>query len=147
LVPEAPLTLIPRSAPELPAAILREALTRAPMVGREAELAALERRLAAAFRGEGGVVLLAGEPGIGKTRLAAEACALARQRGVRVLIGRCEEQGTAPYQPVAEALRGYLGSLTAAQAEALLPPPVAGELVRLVPRLAETGREVPPGGA
>ena len=133
--------------PELPAAVLREALARAPLVGREAERAALERRLAAAFRGQGGVVLLAGEPGIGKTRLATEACARARQRGVRVLIGRCEEHGAAPYQPVAAALRGYLGSLTAAQAEALLPPPVAAELVRLVPRLAETVKEVPPAGA
>jgi transcriptional regulator with AAA-type ATPase domain len=51
-----------------------------PFVGREAELAALTADLDAAVAGRGGVVLLAGEPGIGKTRLAEELAAQARAR-------------------------------------------------------------------
>jgi DNA-binding SARP family transcriptional activator len=141
-----PSPLAPRSSPELPAAVLQEALTWSPMVGREGELAALERRLAAAEAGRGSTCLLAGEPGIGKTRLATEAGALARQRGFRVLDGRCDEDGAAPYQPFVEALRAYLDRASPTQAAAVLPLPVAAELVRLVPRLAETVTELPPVG-
>ena len=158
LAPEAPPTLIPHpsslippTAPELPAALLREALTRAPVVGREAELAVLARRLAAAREGRGSVCLLAGEPGIGKTRLATEASALARRHGFQVLTGHCDEAGAVPYQPFAEALRAYLHRASPAQAQEALPPPVATELVRLVPRLAEGVAGVrplaPTGGA
>jgi predicted ATPase len=62
-----------------------------PFVGREAELAALTADLEAALAGRGGMVLLAGEPGIGKTRLAEELAAQARARGALVLWGRCWE--------------------------------------------------------
>jgi AAA ATPase domain len=135
--PAKPRPPVTPSSPELPAAVLREALSRAPVVGREAELAVLARRLAAAGEGRGSTCLLAGEPGIGKTRLATEACSLARQRGFSVLAGRCDEHGAGPYQPFGEALRAYLDRASPAQAQETLPPPVAAELVRLVPRLAE----------
>ena len=49
-------------------------------------------------------MLLAGEPGIGKTRLLAEAGRLAHKRGRPVLYGRCYEEQVAPYEPFAEAL-------------------------------------------
>jgi predicted ATPase len=64
-------------------------LVTTPYVGREAELAALAADLDAAVAGRGGVVLLAGEPGIGKTRLAEELAARAAARGALVLWGRC----------------------------------------------------------
>ena len=55
-----------------------------PFVGRAGELAALTTDLDAAVGGRGGVVLVAGEPGIGKTRLAEETAALAAARGAAV---------------------------------------------------------------
>src|SRR5207248_654076 len=73
--------------------------------------------LATAGEGRGSVCLLAGEPGIGKTRLATEAAALARQRGFLVLTGRCDETAAAPYQPFVEALRQYLDRASREQAE------------------------------
>jgi hypothetical protein len=66
-----------------------------PFVGREGELAALAADLAGALAGAGGVVLLAGEPGIGKTRLAEELAAQASARGALVPWGRRWEGGRA----------------------------------------------------
>ncbi|MBW3634486.1 MAG: ATP-binding protein, partial [Chloroflexi bacterium] len=61
---------------------------RPPFVGRERELAALGTRLALAGRGHGGVALLAGEPGVGKSWLVMELADRARAEGWHVLVGR-----------------------------------------------------------
>ena len=75
------------------------------VIGREAESGALRSALAAAGDGAGAVVFLAGEAGIGKSRLAAELAADARARGVRVLTGRAVPASIAsPYRPLTEAL-------------------------------------------
>ena len=66
-----------------------------PFVGREGELAALTADLDAAA-GRGGVVLVGGEAGIGKTRLAEELAVQATARGALVLWGRCWEGEGAP---------------------------------------------------
>ncbi len=58
-------------------------------VGRDGELSALHRVLTQALGGRGDLVLLAGEPGVGKTRLAEEIAEAAAQQGVLVLTGRC----------------------------------------------------------
>ena len=80
-----------------------------PFVGRAGELAALTADLDAAVRGHGGVVLVAGEPGIGKTRLAEELAARAMMRGAVVLWGRCWEGAGAPaFWPWVQVIRGYL---------------------------------------
>jgi DNA-binding CsgD family transcriptional regulator len=80
-----------------------------PFVGREAELAALTADLEAAAAGRGRVVLLAGEPGIGKTRLAEELAAQATARGVLVLWGRCwEGEGAPAFWPWVQVVRGYV---------------------------------------
>lgn len=68
----------------------------APLVGRADELAALERVVAAAREGQGSAVLLVGDAGIGKTRLAAEAAASARAAGTRVVWATAWEPGGAP---------------------------------------------------
>src|SRR5215208_4810980 len=82
---------------------------RPSFVGRERELALLDDRLAAAGRGEGRLVLVADEPGIGKTRLVAELAASARDAGWRVLAGRAyDQEGLPPYLPFVEALRGHI---------------------------------------
>jgi predicted ATPase len=80
-----------------------------PFVGREAELAALAVDLAAAAGGRGGVVLLAGEPGIGKTRLAEELAAQATTQGALVLWGRCwEGEGAPAFWPWVQIVRAYV---------------------------------------
>jgi DNA-binding CsgD family transcriptional regulator/tetratricopeptide (TPR) repeat protein len=82
---------------------------RPPFVGREPELAALWARLALAGQGHGGVALVAGEPGVGKTRLVMELADRARAEGWLVLVGRAyDSDGLPPYVPWAEALRDYV---------------------------------------
>ena len=78
----------------------------APLVGRTAELAALDEALHAAADGSPGVVLIAGEAGIGKSRLAAEAASRALADGWQVLSGGCLDlaEGSVPYLPLVDAL-------------------------------------------
>jgi DNA-binding SARP family transcriptional activator len=114
-----------RELRELEQAILRQdlALDRRPaadaipaaparggaFVGRERELADLMSALDDALGGSGRLALVAGEPGIGKSRLAEELGNHARQRGARVCVGRCWEAGGAPaYWPWVQALRAYI---------------------------------------
>ena len=78
-------------------------------VGRERELAELAGGLDDALAGGGRLFLLAGEPGIGKSRLADELSAHATSRGAQVLVGRCWEAGGAPaYWPWVQSLRAYV---------------------------------------
>ncbi len=74
------------------------------MVGRTAELDMVRLRLVAASAGHGGLVLLVGEPGIGKTTLAAAVVDEARRSGLMAVWGRCREDGGAPpYRPWARS--------------------------------------------
>lgn len=78
-------------------------------VGREREMEALIGGLEDAAAGQGGLFVIAGEPGIGKSWLAGELAVQARARGFRVLWGRCWEAGGAPaYWPWVQALRSLL---------------------------------------
>lgn len=87
----------------------RHRFTEAAFVGREAEMAVLLAGLEAASAGHGRLILLTGEAGIGKTRTALEFAALARSRGIRVLIGRSmEEAGAPPFWPWVQIVRTYL---------------------------------------
>jgi hypothetical protein len=84
-------------------------LTWGRFVGRAAELERLKEAVDRALGGQGSLVMLVGEPGIGKTRLAEEASTFARLRGARVLFGKCvEAEGGLPYLPFVEALRKYV---------------------------------------
>jgi DNA-binding CsgD family transcriptional regulator/tetratricopeptide (TPR) repeat protein len=76
-------------------------------VGRLGELERLEEGMRQAAAGQGGTVLLAGDAGIGKTRLVTELGARARAAGAQTLVGRCIDLVGAevPYLPVAEAIR------------------------------------------
>jgi tetratricopeptide (TPR) repeat protein/transcriptional regulator with XRE-family HTH domain len=105
----------------------------APFVGRAAELALLQRHLA----GESPPVLfLAGEPGIGKTRLLQEAARSAVAHGLRVLMGGCQRQGgQQPYAPILDALDRFVQGQTPLQLRADLQD--CAWLVRLLPELAE----------
>ena len=76
------------------------------LVGRDAQLAVLADRVAALADGRGGLVLLAGEPGIGKTRLAEEAVALARAAGAAsIWAAAVEGDGAPPLWPWIQVLR------------------------------------------
>ena len=67
-----------------------------PFVGRVQEMAELKVALDDALVGRGGLVMLVGEPGIGKTRLTEELTASARDRGALVAGGACYEGGSTP---------------------------------------------------
>jgi DNA-binding SARP family transcriptional activator len=76
-----------------------------PLFGREGALAVLRGAAEVAAAGDRRVVLVSGDAGIGKTRLAAELAAEAHDSGWVVLYGRTDEDGLVPYQPFVEALR------------------------------------------
>jgi energy-coupling factor transporter ATP-binding protein EcfA2 len=116
--------------PEYRSAAARLA-TRSPFVGREPELARLRGILEDAAGGSGRIALVAGEPGIGKTRLLHEFVGLARSVGWQVLLGHAyDSEGMPPYLPFTEALREYVVAATEADLAAL-PPEVAA----LIPNL------------
>jgi DNA-binding SARP family transcriptional activator len=104
-------------------------------VGREDECATLSEAWVQATEGRRRVVLIAGEPGIGKTRLAGRVARRAHGEGATVLHGQCDEEVQAPYRPWVDALRQYLENAP----QAVLERHVAehgGELTRLVRTLA-----------
>jgi len=86
---------------------LAAALERHALVGRTDELAFLEERWREAARGARQVVLVAGDAGIGKTRMAAELSRRAHDEGALILYGRFDEEALAPYQPVVEMVRAW----------------------------------------
>jgi eukaryotic-like serine/threonine-protein kinase len=106
-----------------------------PFVGREQVMLQLMAALESARAGQGSLVLLAGEPGIGKTRCASEFASAARARGASVWSGRCLDAGAPAFWPIIQVLRDACADPTLsdadhAEAELLLE--------RLAPRQAET---------
>jgi class 3 adenylate cyclase len=94
--------------PSAPAA-QRGGFVQADFVGRSLELDRLQRAIDAALGAHGSLVMVAGEPGIGKTRLAERAGVYAGQRGAQTLLGHCHEtEAGIPYLPFVEAIRQYV---------------------------------------
>ncbi len=105
-----------------------------PLVGRARELTVLEQHLAGAGPP---VLLLAGEPGIGKSRLLGEATRRAAERGWTVLEGGCQRRsGQEPFAPLVGALEGHIRHTSLASLRTGLDG--CAWLVRLLPELAET---------
>ncbi len=130
---------------------MRDRLRAPPvLVGRDGELGELLAGLDDAACGAGRLFLLAGDPGIGKSRLAYEAAARARDRGFKVVWGRCWEAGGAPaYWPWVQALRALVRGVGR---EELVPQLGAGApfVAQIVAEVAEILPEVgppPPMGA
>lgn len=127
----------PMERPGLPAVLVGPG----PFVGRGRELEGLLSAWQGALTGGVRTVLIAGEPGVGKTRLAGEWSQRAYEMGAVVLYGRCDEDLGAPYQPFAEALRALVPCMGAERLrglrgiEALLP---------LVPGLADVVPDLAP---
>ncbi len=106
------------------------------LIRRDDELAALEDALLAARRDESRFVVLAGEAGIGKTRLATEIAREARELGCTVLAGGCSDAELAlPYLPFVEAIGNYLDDVDQGQLAETIGPGIA-ELGQLFPQLA-----------
>jgi DNA-binding SARP family transcriptional activator len=84
---------------------LLDRIAAGQLVGREREMAQASALWSRAAFGEGHVLLVSGEAGVGKTRLGREITALAEASAARVLIGRCEAEGSAPYAPIAQIIR------------------------------------------
>jgi DNA-binding CsgD family transcriptional regulator len=117
-------------------------LVGAPMVGRAAELGELDAAFAAALGGRFGVVLVRGEPGIGKTRLVEELARSAAQRAV-VAWGRVDEdEGAPPYWPWTQLLGAVLAAADPEAAAAAVGDDAA-TLARILPQLAQAGAAAP----
>jgi DNA-binding NarL/FixJ family response regulator len=132
--------------PELSMTALAPYLAVCPvLVGHTAELAALRQRVDRTSDGGRHCVLIAGEAGVGKSRLATEAKRYAAESGFVLLEGSCFPQDSAcPYAPLLDLLRAELarGALEAAVVERF-----AHELAPLLPDLVAIPAKPPPGPA
>jgi len=106
----------------------------AGFVGRTDERERLDAARKAAATGERRGVLIAGEAGMGKTRLVSEVAVTAHEAGAAVLYGRCDEELAIPYQPWAEAI-GYYATHAGTEALARHDATRLAELTRLAPEL------------
>jgi class 3 adenylate cyclase len=138
-----PTSDAPMARPSLPSVLIGTG----PFVGRGTELEQLHAAWQTTLGAGASAVLIAGEPGVGKTRLAAEWSRQAYEQGAVVLYGRCDEDLGAPYQPFAEALRSLVPCVGTSRlrglrgVEALLP--LVPGLVDVVPDLAAPTRADP----
>jgi hypothetical protein len=114
------------------------------VIGRRAELDTAMRAFDAALAGAPVHLLVAGEAGVGKSRLVAEIERLAHERGALVLRGESANvgEGGLPYAPIVEALRGLARALPPA-ALAEVVGPSGADLARLLPALSPTPVAVP----
>ena len=120
------------------------------LVGRAHELAELDAALGRVREGQPSAVLVGGEAGVGKSRLAGEFGTRARAAGaVRVLSGYCLDLSAEglPFAPFTGMLRELARDLGADGVAALLPGQSARELARLLPELGEPGLQGDPGEA
>ncbi|MHB8463315.1 MAG: ATP-binding protein [Acidimicrobiales bacterium] len=125
--------------PQVPIAPALMGAAATNYVGRETLRDRLLDAWRAACQGRCQTVLLAGEPGVGKTRTAAELARTVSAEGTLVLYGRCDEDLGVPYQPFVEALEYYI---THAIAPVLGRLP--GELARVVPDIGQHVSSLPP---
>ncbi len=116
------------------------------LINRVEEMAVLRETVDGAVRGEGGVVFLYGEAGIGKTRLARELGAYAHSRGMQVLSGRCPAlfrmDGVPPYILWNEVIRDYLETCTPEKLRKVIGY-YPGEISKLVPEINQKLRTIP----
>jgi tetratricopeptide (TPR) repeat protein len=122
-------------------AVIRR-IARGRFVGRDQELMDATGLWNRALAGEGQLLLVSGEPGIGKTRLVRELSTHVEVTGGRSLVGECESEGGAPYAPFAQIVRKSLRQ--GAENGFKLPDFVLGDLLELAPELKPYYPDVPP---
>lgn len=105
------------------------------LIGREAPLAAIERIVERAAQGHGDTITLAGEAGVGKTRMVREIRGLAQEHGMLVLQGNSFDQDRMlPYGPILDLFRSFTSNRSPEELRQLFGTAV-GEVVKLVPEL------------
>jgi DNA-binding SARP family transcriptional activator len=124
----------PNGSVAFPSALSLETRDKA-FVGRDARLRGLRRHYSRAREGTRQFVVLCGEPGIGKTRLAAEFAREIHDGGATVLYGRSDRETLVPYQPFVAAIGHYVIECGDAALARELGPELS-ELSRLIPSLA-----------
>jgi predicted ATPase len=103
-----------------------DALTSGAFVGRQREMGKLKEVLEDAISGQGRLLMLVGEPGIGKTHTAQELAAHAETRGAHVLWGWCyEEEGAPPFWPWLQPIRAYIQQRDVKQLKSEMGPGAA----------------------
>jgi DNA-binding SARP family transcriptional activator len=133
--PHLPSAARPMIAPYL------ERPDQVPLVGRQKELAELLHQVESAVAGNGGLIIIYGEAGVGKSRLLRELALNVQWRGLHMVWGRCYELATPlPYLPLVEALRASLTALNDSDLKLLW----RAELSRLLPELAVEAGLPPP---
>ena len=117
-----------------------------PLINRVEEMNALKEAVYRAVHGEGGLVLVHGEAGIGKTRLVRELGAYAKSHGVQVLYGRCPAlfrmDGVPPYIIWKEVIKDYLETCTLDKLDRVIGFYPA-EVAKLVPEISQRLRTMP----
>jgi tetratricopeptide (TPR) repeat protein len=116
-------------------------------IGRDGELSTMTAAWERATQGSLALILVGGDPGIGKTRLCTEFARTCFEQGGTVLVGRCDEQTLVPYQPFVEALTWY--SRTCPEPDLLAHLSAAGggaELGSFIPDLARRVPDLPRPG-
>jgi tetratricopeptide (TPR) repeat protein len=117
---------------------------RIPLIGREKEFAELKRCLTEALAGRGSLVMIGGEPGIGKTHLITALLDEARRRGAYTNIGHCYEmEGSPPYVPFIEMLERTAQTAPKAGFRLALGD-AASEIAKLMPELRRMYPDIPP---
>jgi tetratricopeptide (TPR) repeat protein len=122
---------------------LRELEDQTRFVGREEERTSMRRYLGGTRRGEGRVLMIGGQPGVGKTRIAKEFGAEAAQRGYLTLAGGCyDREDSVPFCPFVEVLEALAQAPNQAAFRAALGHDAA-ELTRLMPQLRRMFPDTP----
>ena len=133
-----------QTEPPLPGAA---AAVSGPFIGRGPELQALRAALERADAGTDQLVMLAGDAGMGKTRLCQEVAAEAGRRNISTVWGRCfEEPGAPPYWPWIQAIRVVIGGCDDMRVRALLGDEAAA-IAGIVPEVNPRQDQAPPDGA
>ncbi len=140
VAPDLPADFSPLNALKVQPSVL-DRLARGRLVARERELAEAVASWQRATADAGQVLLVSGEPGIGKTRLVRELAAVLESSGGRVLQGECYAEGGAPYAPVAQIIEAALALLLLATG---LGGGALADLITLAPALRVRYPDVPP---
>ena len=118
---------------------LLDRIVRGRLVGRERELDEARASWQRANQGQGQVLLISGEPGVGKTRLVRELATWVELSRGSALVGECYAEGGAPYAPIAQMIRAALKL----RLDLSLPTPVLADLATISPDLRTLNADLP----